>query len=395
MDFAFTAEQQAWRKEVRDWLRQELPADWQGSNVLEEGDDATEWQSMLDFRRRAARKGWIAVGWPKEYGGQGRNVIDQAIFGEETTYSGAPGMNSNIGVLFAGPVIQVYGTPEQKREHMPRITSGEAVWCQGFSEPGAGSDLASLQTRAVEDGDDYVVNGSKIWTSFAHRADWCILGTRTDPAAPKHKGITFFLLDMKTPGITIRPLLNMANAHSCYQVFFDNVRIPKRNVLGEVNRGWYVMATTLDFERSGIAGSAGARRGLERLIDYAKGVKFNGRTLGSDPRIAARLAEFQIEINVARMLSYRVAWMQSKGLIPNAEASESKLFASEMGQRMANFGTQLMGLHSQLDKGSLRAVYEGSAGRSYMLSVPGTIAGGSSEIQRNIIASRGLGLPRG
>lgn len=395
MDFAFTPEQQAWRGEVRDWLRQELPSGWRGADVLEEGDDDAEWKFMLDFRQRLARRGWIAVGWPREYGGQGRSVIDQAIFAEEVTYHGAPGINGNIGVLFAGPVIQVYGTPEQKRQHLPRVTGADVVWCQGFSEPGAGSDLASLQTRAVEDGDDYVVNGQKIWTSFAHRSDWCILGTRTDPSAPKHKGITFFLLDMHSPGITIQPLINMAGAHSFNQVFFDNVRIPKRNILGEVNRGWYVMATTLDFERSGIAGSAGAQRSLEQLIEYARSAQANGKTRGSNALVAARLAEFQIELNVARMLSYRVAWMQSKGLIPNAEASQSKLFGSEMGQRLANFGTQLLGLYSQLDKGSPRVLWEGATGRAYMLTVPGTIAGGSSEIQRNIIASRGLGLPRG
>jgi alkylation response protein AidB-like acyl-CoA dehydrogenase len=252
-----------------------------------------------------------------------------------------------------------------------------------------------LQKRAVRDGDDYVINGQKIWTSNAHHANWMFILTRTDPDAPKHRGISYLLLDMKTPGITIRPLINMAGRHGFNEVFFDNVRVPVSNRVGEENRGWYVGMATMDFERSALSGSAGLRRSYEELTRF---VREEGRSgaLGM-PRELARnaLADSGIEIEVSRMLSFRVLSMQQAGQVPNHEASMAKMFSSELSQRFARLGTRILGTYGGLRRGSPYAHLRGEFAESYMQTVPATIAGGSSEIQRNVIATRGLGLPRG
>jgi len=249
----------------------------------------------------------------------------------------------------------------------------------------------------VKDGDDYVINGQKIWTSDAHHSDWIHVLTRTDPDAPKHRGISYFLLDMKTPGIEVRPLINMLGDHEFNEVYFTDVRVPASQMLGEQNRGWYVAATLLDFERSGVNWSANSRRQVEGLAAYAR--EHSGRAGGArlidDPGVRDGLAELAIEAAISRLLSYRVVWMQSQSLIPNYEASMSKMFGSELSQRVANCGTRLIGLPSQrVDVDDAYAPLRGELGRAYMRTVPSTIAAGSSEIQRNIIATRGLGLPR-
>jgi alkylation response protein AidB-like acyl-CoA dehydrogenase len=292
-----------------------------------------------------------------------------------------------------GPTLIAHGNDDQKKEHLARILSGEVQWCQGFSEPGSGSDLASLQTRAVKDGDDYVINGQKIWTSGAQYAHWMFMMARTDPEAPKHKGISYFLLDMKTPGVEVRPLTNLANQNMFNEVFFSDVRVPAKNIVGEVNRGWYVGATTLDFERSSIGSAVGLRLQLDGLVKYANEHANDGTSrthqLGS---VKTELADRYVEAAVARLMSYRVITMQANGLIPNHEASMTKLFASELNQRIARTGVKVLGLYGQLygEDAPMKGRYESS----YMTSLSSTIAGGTSEIQRNIIATRGLGLPR-
>jgi alkylation response protein AidB-like acyl-CoA dehydrogenase len=295
-----------------------------------------------------------------------------------------------MGADRVGPTIMLYGTDEQKQRFLPQIVRGEAIWCQGFSEPGAGSDLASLQTRAVQDGDDFIINGQKIWTSYAHFADWMILLARTDTDAPKHKGISYFLVDMKTPGITIRPLVDMLDRHQFNEVFFDNVRVPRSALLGELNRGWYVATATLDFERSGIQRVIGSYRTYNLLLDYARDAAVAG-----DRPVRHKLAELKIEFEVGKLLAYRVAWMQSQNLVPNYEASVSKMYGSELAQRLANAGMQIMGLGGQLAPGSPHAPLRGAFESLYLNAAALTIAAGTSEIQRNIIAGRGLGLPRG
>jgi alkylation response protein AidB-like acyl-CoA dehydrogenase len=303
--------------------------------------------------------------------------------------AGAPGLD--MGVDRVGPTIMLFGNDEQKQRFLPPIAAADVWWCQGFSEPGAGSDLASLQTRAVRDGDTYVINGQKIWTSNAHHADWIFMLARTDPNAPKHRGISFFFIDMKTPGIQIRPLINMAGKHGFNETYFDNVRVPAANLVGEENRGWYIAATTLDFERSGINRIAGATRILNGLIETVRNQPEQRRR--SDVRL--KLAELKLEFDLGRMLAYRVAWMQSQKKVPNYEASMSKLFGSEMQQRLANFAMNTLGLGGQLTPEEHRAPLEGAASLYYQMTVPLTIAAGSSEIQKGIIATRGLGLPRG
>jgi alkylation response protein AidB-like acyl-CoA dehydrogenase len=295
-----------------------------------------------------------------------------------------------------GPTLILYGTDEQKRRHLPGITSGDVVWCQGYSEPGSGSDLASLQTRAVRDGDDYVVNGQKIWSSGAHRADWMFMLARTDMEAPKHRGISMLLVDMKTPGITIQPLVNMAGQHHFNQEFFDNVRVPAGNRVGEENRGWYVGATLLDFERSNIRASIGLRQTVEDLAAFVRdsGQSGSGRDRHSSTA-RLELAERTVEANIARLISYRIISMQKRGQIPNYEASMNKLFRSEVSQRIAQTGMRLIGLYGNAYRGDKYAVLRGRISTMYLTTVSATIAAGTSEIQRNVIATRGLGLPRG
>jgi alkylation response protein AidB-like acyl-CoA dehydrogenase len=344
-----------------------------------------------DWLKKLATRGWVAPAWPKEYGGAGLSVMQQFIFNEEIARARAPRPNF-LAIGLAGPTIIVHGTDEQKREHLSGIMSGETFWCQGFSEPGSGSDLASLQTRAVADGDDFIINGQKIWTSGAHRADRMMLLARTDTEAPKHKGISYFLLNMKSPGITVRPLMNMAATASFNEVFFDNVRVPKRDLLGEINRGWYVATTTLDFERSGIISGVGLQTMVGEIIDY---VRKQPRQDGAAAKVRNEIADRAIETQIAIVLSYRVATMQAKGLIPNQEASITKLFGSELAQRIARTAVKCAGLYGQLSTGSPRARLAGRLESWYRIAVGSTLAGGTSEIQRSVIAQRGLGLPRG
>jgi len=386
-------EDETFRGEVRAFLKDALPADWEPSTGRE-SVSPEQWASMRSFTKRLADKGWLTMAWPKEYGGGGATHTRQLVYNEEMSYAGAPTAVGS-GISLAGPTVMVHGTEEQKREFLPPIAHGEVVWCQLFSEPGSGSDLASLQTRAVEDGDDFIVNGQKIWTSGAHHSDLAILLARTDPDAPKHRGITYFLVDMKSPGVAVRPLVNMLGGHAFNEVFLENVRIPRRNVVGEINRGWYVGATTLDFERSGIGRVAGGRRQLEEMTAYAKQARHNGGLLIDMLRVKLALADRTIENNVGRWLAYRVGWMQSAGEIPNYEASMVKLYGSELQQRTAATAMAMLGLSGQLLEGSAQAPLDGRTPAGYMAAVANTIAAGTSEIQRNIIATRGLGLPRG
>ena len=283
MDFALTVEEKVFQKELADFLENEMPEGWDDPQP----DIYAVGRQEMEMRRKFGDKGWRTMAWPKEYGGQAATPVMQLIFKEMVSHRGAQKVEDQ-GIDFIGPTIIIHGTEEQKKEHLTRISKGEAFWCQGFSEPEAGSDLAGLQTRAVEDGDDYVINGRKIWTSFAHLANWMHILTRTDPDAPKHRGITYFLLDMASPGISIRPLITMAGQHHFNEVTFDNVRVPKKNMLGEKNRGWYAAMAALDFERSGIEYPGRARRLLEDVTRYAQETKVNGKTLIEEPGCAGQ-----------------------------------------------------------------------------------------------------------
>ena len=395
MEFRFSDEDEAFRGEVVSFLEAELPEGWADTSEgpAEEGAANRErWEFTRGFHRALAERGWLTLGWPEEHGGAGAGPVRQALFNETMAHYRAPSYNQ--GVDRVGPTIIMYGTPEQKEFFLPAIRNAEISWCQGFSEPGSGSDLASLQTRAVRDGDDFIVNGQKIWTSGAQHADWIFCLARTDPEAPKHRGISFFLIDMKTPGITVRPLVNMANRHHFNEVFFEDVRVPASNMVGEEHRGWYVATTTLDFERSGISRVVSGVRLLGELTELASRPGPGGRRPADDLRVRHKLAELHMEFTAGRLLAYRVAWMQSQGLVPNHEASMSKLYGTFVNQRLAGM-INMLGLHGQMWGDGERAPLGGRMPDEYLNAVPLTIAAGTSEIQRNIIATRGLGLPRG
>jgi len=381
VDFRFTDDQEQFRSQIRSFLDVEL-ADRANRPDMSEGFSKS-------FSKKLAGRGWIGMAWPQEYGGKGLSPIERLIFTEEMVTRQAPTGYHFVAERQMGPSIIVNGTEDQRREHLPKIINAEESWAIGMSEPGAGSDLASVQTRAVRDGDEYVVNGQKIWTSSAHLADMIWLVTRTDPDAPKHRGISILIVDMKSPGISVRPLVNMGNQHHFNEVYFDNVRVPRQNLVGEENRGWYVTAGNLDFERSGIERIATSGLLFTEVMNYAK-------TLKGDPRfdrLRTELAERYLELQTGRLLAYRVAWQLSKNQLPNYEASMSKVFGTEWTQRMTNTAMHMIatfGLADRPEAETLRArIING-----YLNAISLTIAGGTSEIQRNIIATRGLGLPR-
>ncbi|MCH8901186.1 MAG: acyl-CoA dehydrogenase family protein [Chloroflexi bacterium] len=395
MEFRDAPEEAAFRAEVRSFIEQEVddtvrrrPGIWGSFDTSRDAGRSTK-----GWRKKLAERSWIAPAWPKEYGGAGMSIMQQFIFNEEMSLCRAPRTGGGIALGMAGPTIMLYGTDEQKQRLLPPILSGDQVWCQGFSEPESGSDLASLQTRAVRDGDDYVLNGQKIWTSVAQHAQWMVLMARTDPDVPKHKGISYFILDMKTPGITIRPLINLLGSAGFNEVFFEDVRVPKENLLGEENRGWYIGTTTLDFERSNIASTTQLVLTVGDLVEWAREhIDSPECTLARNPGLRYELADRAVEAQVARLMSYRVISMQNNGLIPNHEASVAKLYSSELEQRIALTAMKTVGLYGQLIGGE--ATLSNSMARMYLYAVAVTIGGGTSEIQRNIIAMRGLGMPR-
>ncbi len=389
MEFHDSPEEAAFRQEVRAFVAAEAPKPDPGASPEGARERYKGWSKKL------ASRGWIAPAWPKEYGGADMSVIEQFIFNSELAEARAPRMGG-IATGFVGPTLIVHGTDKQKEDFIPGILSGDDVWCQGYSEPGAGSDLASLQTRAVRDGDDYVVNGQKIWTSGGHLAKWMILLARTDPEAPKHRGITYFIADMKTPGVTVRPLVNMAGTHEFNEVFFEDVRIPSEYIIGEENRGWYLAQTTLSFERSNIGGSVGARQTVEDFVKFAK--EDSTSTLRRNPSLKAALMDRFIEAGVAGVMSLKIISIQAnEGVAPGHEASVAKLYGTELNQRIQRTGVKMLGMYGQLH-GKTEGVDVPLNGRityAYLRSIANTIEGGTSEIQRNIIATRGLGLPRG
>ncbi len=392
IEFRFRDEDESFRQEVRAFLADALPEDWRSRWTGLLGHPPKEFYGLeMEVRGKLARKGWLALPWPVEYGGGGADVLRQAVFTEEVEHLRAPGRDM-VGITQVGPLLMAHGSAEQRVEHLGRIARGEVIWAQGFSEPEAGSDLASLQTRAVRDGDDFVINGQKVWTSGAHRADWLHVLTRTDPDAPKHKGISYFLVKADTPGIDVRPLHDMAGGHMFNEVFFKDVRVPASNMLGEENLGWYVATTTLNHERSNVAYSALLRGLLDEALAHL-------RTLGPagplmDPLVRHKLADLTVGVQVSRMLAYRVAWLQHSGQHPSYEASVSKLYSAELHRRVPAMLMEIIGLYGQLETNARLAPMAGGVQYTYRQAVAATIGGGTVEIQRNLIATRGLGLPR-
>jgi alkylation response protein AidB-like acyl-CoA dehydrogenase len=338
--------------------------------------------------------GYAGLTWPKDYGGAGTPYTFQAILLEESARAETPEHIGLIGIGMAGPTIMAHGTAEQKARYLPKILSGEEVWCQGFSEPGSGSDLASLKTKAEVDGDHVVVSGQKVWSSFAHIADQCILLARTDFSAPKHKGLTFLIVDMRANGVEVRPLQQLTGDPEFNEIFFTDVRVPVRNVVGQVNDGWRVAMTTLLHERGtlGFALTARLEVAVKKLIALAHEVKTNGTAAADDPSIRDRIARQWIEFQALKLTNYRALTQLIKTGVPGPEGSVAKLFWSESNQRLTKLAIEILGPRAQLD--GKDAVWNGFWQYAQLRSRGNTIEAGTSEVLRNIIAERVLGLPR-
>ena len=394
VDLADSAAEATFRKVVRDFIAEHgEKGRYMGAG--EGTGDEPDWKErQRPWREALVSRGWIAPAWPKEWGGASLSYSEQFVLKQELAEAGLQN-TGGLGVDHLGPTLMVHGTEEQKRAHLSGILSGDVFWCQGWSEPGAGSDLAALQTRAVRDGDDYVINGQKIWTSGAHRADWIFLLTRTDPDAPKHRGITLLMMNMKQPGVQVRPLINMGNTHGFNEVFFEDARTPVQNRIGEENRGWYVGLTLTDFERSSIGSNVTAQRRLRETRELAKRSPANQVQGRASATWRLAFADRWMEAEVSKLFAYRVVTMQNAGRVPNYEGSMAKVFLAEINQHVARTGLQLYGLYGTMWDHDREEADKGMAAERYLSAVSSTIAGGTSEIQRNIIATRGLGLPRG
>jgi alkylation response protein AidB-like acyl-CoA dehydrogenase len=393
MNFDFTAEENRFRDTLRAWLDQHAPA------LLADGpqyaDPEKRWERAMRWHRALFDAGWVGIYWPREYGGRGATLVEQYIHEEEMDRINAPGTINPVGLNIAGPTIMQWGTDEMKHRYLPPILSGDEIWCQGYSEPGAGSDVASLTTRAEDRGDYFVVNGQKVWTTLAHRAHFCLLLCRTDPSAPKHKGLSYMLVDMKTPGITVRPLVQMTGNHDFNEIFFDDVAVSKGNLLGPQNDGWRVGVTTLMFERITVGALLQIEREAERLRELLTRRDASGQRPADDPSVRQRFAQMQTECQAARHSSLRSLTRRLKGQPPGPEGSIAKLFRTETMLRMASFAEEVLGPYAQLVEGSPFAIEHGRWMHSFFYARAQTIAGGTSEIQRNVIGERVLGLPKG
>ena len=394
MDFKIPEHEDAFRKEVRDFFDTEFPPEF----VEELEAELMEERRLYDeCIRRLARKGWLGIGWPKEYGGMECSITEQLIYYIEMYIRLPHRVVNPVGVatVLAAPVIMKFGSERLKREYLPRILKGEATFCLGYSEPAAGTDLVGLQTYAVVDGDEYVINGQKSFTTAAECADYCWLSAKTDPQATKRsRGISLFIVDMKTPGISIRGVPTMAR-YRVNDLFLQNVRVHRDNLVGEENNGWNYITQALSHERIGFGVQAAILKSLfDELVGYASGKYRSGTVLFLNPVVRYKLAQLAIELEVGRLLAARLVWMLERGIVAYHEASMAKVFVTELEQRLANTGMQMLGLYGQIKKGSMWAQLAGKVEDVYRYSVMSTIGGGSNEVQRLITAIAGLGLPR-
>ena len=393
MDLNLTTDELQFRDELRAWLASNVPEEW--DEVREESLEE-RFDFLKSWQRKLYEAGWAGISWPKEYGGRGASLMQQVIFWQEMAQAGAPPMANVLGLGIIGPTIIAFGTEAQKKRFLKKILSAEEIWCQGFSEPNAGSDLASLQTEARLDGTHYIVNGQKVWTSYGWAADWCELVVRTDPNVPKHKGLTVLMVEMKTPGVDVRPLRQMTGETEFNEVFFRDVRVPVENVVGKVNDGWDVAIGTLMHER----GTFGAglqiiyKRNMDRLIELARTLRRNGQPAAQDPLVRQKLAQCYAEIEIMRLNQMRAFSRISATGVPGPEGSIMKIFWSELNQRFQQIAQELLGPFGQLTSADSYAIDNGAWSYGYLRSRGNTIEAGTSEIQRNIIGHFVLGLPR-
>lgn len=397
MDFSFTHEEEVFRQEVRAWIRRNVPGDW-GSEQwpMPATDEALERQ-LREWGRTLYQGGWAGITWPKEHGGRGATPIEQFIFQEELAAYKTPPTLNVIGIGMAGPTLMVWGTPKQKADHLEKILSGDEVWCQGFSEPNAGSDLAGLSTSAATLSDRYIVNGQKIWTSVAHRADWCLLLARTDPDAERHKGLTYLMVDMKLPGIQVKPLRQITGDAEFNEIFFTDVRVPKENVLGKEGQGWAVAITTLMHERVNIAALLYVRikQTLQDVVELTQTVRRNGRPLCEDPLVRRKLARFHVAVETQRLNNLRMRAHLSASDDPGPIGSIFKLLWASANQELLELPVEILGPYAeQLPGSAAHHPLVSTWMKQFLRSRGNSIEGGTSEILRNIIAERVLGLPR-
>ncbi|MBU2645439.1 acyl-CoA dehydrogenase family protein [bacterium] len=397
MDFKLTEKEEALKKEFETFFAAEMknaPPEFENGGLegIYNSDEGFEFHKTM--ARKLGERKWLSLGWPKEYGGLEATIMEQVIFDDVRGYYGAPGVCGFAVGMFA-PTLLAGATEEQKQRLLPPIAKGEAFYCQGWSEPDAGSDLASLTTTALRDGDHFVVNGQKTWTTGGHKAEYLFLLARTDPDSKRGKGLSVFHLRMDLPGIEVRPLLYMDGKHLYNEVFFKDVRIPARDLIGVEGEGWNLTRQTMNFERSGAGGFSGAKRMLEDLIQYAKTTQRNGQPISQDPTARRKIVDLFIGSEVGKTLAYKIADLHQKqdfmSLI--TAASESKLFSTELAQQLSNYATEIMGPYGQLDHGEFAPI-GGSMVDLYQFSKGATIFAGTNEIQRNLIAWTGLGLPR-
>jgi alkylation response protein AidB-like acyl-CoA dehydrogenase len=398
LDLTLNPEQEAFRTRVRGWLKTNIPSEWRSRMAASADVPRPEAYDLLRrWQRKLYEAGFVGLTWPSEYGGQGLTFLEEMILHQEMALAKAPPILNILGVGMAGPTIVAYGTEAQKQRYPAKILSCEEIWCQGYSEPNAGSDLASLQTRAVRDGEHWVINGQKVWTSLAHVADWMMLLARTDPEAPRHKGITYFLLDMHAPGVTVRPLRQITGDPEFNEVFFDNVRVHESQILGGLNNGWQVGLTTLMYERLalGFGLQVRLRIALDGLVELARRMEKDGRVITKDPVMRQKIAQLWIETECLKYTGARAITRLLRGEMPGPEASTGKMIWVDTHQRLQELAMEIQGPYSQLTRGSDWSVEGGLWHYTFLRSRANSIEGGTTEVQKNIIGERVLGLPKG
>jgi alkylation response protein AidB-like acyl-CoA dehydrogenase len=395
MDFKYSDEDEAFRHEFRGWLEANMPRDWRDDGELADPDTKSEFERRRGWHRKLYDAGWMCIHWPKEYGGRGATLMQQFIYNQEIDRAKAPPVVNFQGIARVGPTLMQWGTPEQKARFIPKIPSAEEIWCQGLSEPNHGSDLAAVETRAVDNGDHFVVNGEKVWTSNAHHADFSTLLCRSDTTAPKHRGLSYLLVDLKTPGVTIRPLVQITGESGFNQVFFEDVMVPKANLVGQKNQGWMVAITNMMFERTIHGGRTDMMVEVRQLGELAKQVERNGHPAIEDGYVCERIAAFACEAEGLKYTSLRQLTRQLRGLPPGPEGSVMKLGTTELNLRIQKFAMELLGPYSQFEYRASGAIDRGKWSHRMLAARRGTIAAGTNEIQHNIIGERVLGLPKG
>ena len=393
MDLSFTPEQEAFRRRVRTWIKANLPARERDAQPLDAADPK-RLRVLKDWQRKLYDAGYVGMGWPKEFGGQGADVVQQTIVSEELVVARAPGLIGMMGILMVGPTLIQHGTDEQRRRHLPKILTAEEIWCQGYSEPGSGSDLASLKTRAELVGDEFVINGQKVWTSNAQFADWMFCLVRTDPTAPKHRGISYVLIDMRSPGISVRPLIQMTGDAGFNEVFFENVRVPRHNLVGELNQGWLVANATLAHERNMLGMTTRTQQMFNSLLRLAQSCQRGGRPAADDPVMRQKLADLMIRVEAMKYHSFRQLTDAIKKRSPGIGASVNKLVSTELNHDIAATALEVMGSYGTLARTSRHVLNRGTWPFEFMFTLGLVIGGGTSQIQKNIISERGLGMPR-